>query len=56
VSKQDEGTPAKRLSNKSGARVLTICDTGKQKEQLLEVFADSDILNLPANRKTLHQS
>jgi hypothetical protein len=50
----DGGTPVKRLSDELGVGILTISNTRKQKEQLLKPFADSDILNLIANRKTLH--
>jgi hypothetical protein len=56
MRKLDGGTPMKRLSDEIGVEILTICNARKQKKQLLKCFADSDVLNLIANMRTLYQS
>jgi hypothetical protein len=56
VSRLDGGMPVKRLCDEFSVGISTIYNIRKQKEQLLKDSADSDVPNLIANRKTIHQS
>jgi hypothetical protein len=53
LMKLDKGTPVKRLSDEFGVGLSTIHDIKKQKEQLLEANANSDVPCLMAKRKIL---